>query len=131
MAANLYPSGTTTIRNLTPRYTYFLVVRNTPKSLTDLPLIDYFIYQYIVSVSADRGISDLTTSGTISVVALSDLVYSSGSFIHPKYTNQTDSSLQIPYIEILIRQQTTIGVVDTTGSPPTTSTVIPEITAKS
>ena len=115
MALTLYPAGTTTLRNLTPKYNYFLVVK--PSSITtDIPEIEYFVYHFIVSVSASDGINSLTNyfSGInlITCEALSDIQYATGNFQHPHYLNQKNTPLTFKMKEIPIYFQAKQRVID-------------------
>jgi hypothetical protein len=91
--AKIFPAGTRTVRNLEPRFTYFLVVKTATRILTDLPLKEYFIYKYKVPVSERRGKNEITThfsgENIESIIAINDTEYSTGKFSHPRYTNQT------------------------------------------
>jgi len=58
MAKFLYPAGTNTLRNLEPRFYYFLVVK--PDSLVDdIPQKEYFVYRFKNSVTSKNGINSL------------------------------------------------------------------------
>ncbi len=45
--AEIYPAGTESIRNLTPTFIYFLVVKGDPLS-AGIPQKEYFVYRYKV-----------------------------------------------------------------------------------
>jgi hypothetical protein len=118
--AEVYPAGTTTIRNLTPRYYYFLVVK--PDSLVDdIPQKEYFVYRYKVSVSSSDGIASLknyfTGEDLIECRSLSDVEYATGIFQHPDYTNSNMSPLTFKLRDIPIYLQSTIGTIDLNKDP--------------
>jgi hypothetical protein len=101
--STLYPAGTTTIRNLTPRFYYFLVVK--PDSLVDdIPQKEYFVYRFKVSTSSKDGINSLKKyfNGVtlIECRALSDVEYATGNFYHPDYKNQNKQPLTFKLKEI-------------------------------
>jgi hypothetical protein len=113
--AEVYPAGTTTIRNLTPRYYYFLVVK--PDSLVDdIPQKEYFVYRYKVPVSSSDGIASLKNYflgvDLIECRALTDVEYATGNFQHPDYTNSNMSPLTFKLRDIPIYLQSTIGTID-------------------
>lgn len=119
MAKN-FPAGTTTIRNLTPRFSYFLVVK--PDSLVDdIPQKEYFVYRFKVPVSGKDGVKNLKKyfSGvTLEVCrALDDVEYSTGTFSHPEYLNQNKKPLTFQLKEIPIYFQSTIGIIDLEKDP--------------
>ncbi len=118
--AEVYPAGTTTIRNLTPRYNYFLVVK--PDSLVDdIPQKEYFVYRYKVSVSSSDGIMSLKNYfvgvDLIECRALSDIEYATGNFQHPDYTNSNMTPLTFKLRDIPIYSQSTIGKIDLSKDP--------------
>ncbi len=118
--AEIYPAGTTTIRNLTPRYKYFLVVK--PDALVDdIPQKEYFVYRYKVTVSSSDGIKSLTDYfvgvNLIECKELSDIEYATGNFQHPDYTNSNMSPLTFKLRDIPIYIQTQIGVIDLNKDP--------------
>lgn len=104
-----YPAGTTTIRNLTTKYNYFLVVK--PDDLADdIPQIEYFVYRFMVSISAKDGIKSLKEyfKGTELLICreLSDTDYATGEFEHPHYLNQLREPLTLRLKDIPIYFQT-------------------------
>ena len=113
--AEIYPAGTTTIRNLQETFIYFLVVK--PDSLADdIPQKEYFCYRFIVPVTSKAGIKALKTyfSGITldECRALEDTEYSSGTFSHPMYTNSRNLALQFPLKDIPIYIQQNIRTID-------------------
>lgn len=116
----LFPAGTTTLRNLTPRYNYFLVVK--PDSLADdIPQFEYFVYRYKTPVSAKDGISSLKKyfSGVILNVCkeLMDTEYATGSFSHPHYQNSKKEPLTFKLKEIPIYNQAQTRIIDLSKDP--------------
>jgi len=112
-----YPAGTSTIRNLAPRFNYFLVVK--PETLVkDVPQIEYFVYRYKSSVSSKDGISALKkyfTGITLTTCKeLSDTEYATGIFLHPHYLNNKREPLNFKLKEIPIYNQSQIRVIDLT-----------------
>lgn len=113
--AKLFPAGTTTIRNLKERFSYFLVVK--PDGLADdIPQKEYFVYRFKVPVSSNDGISSLkkyfSPVELIQCLGLNDIEYATGDFLHPDYINQKKSPLKMKYKEIPIYLQKTIRVID-------------------
>lgn len=110
-----YPAGTTTIRNLTPKYSYFLVVKPDPLQ-DDIPQKEYFVYRYKVAVSAKDGIKylkDYFKGVTLEVCKqLTDIEYATGNFEHPFYLNQNKKPLKFKLKEIGIYIQSNIGKID-------------------
>jgi hypothetical protein len=118
--AEIYPAGTTTIRNLTPRYKYFLVVK--PDTLVDdIPQKEYFGYRYKVTVSSDAGIKSLSDyfvgENLIECRELSDIEYATGNFQHPDYNNSNMKPLTFKLRDIPIYLQSQIGVIDLNKDP--------------
>lgn len=110
-----YPAGTTSIRNLTPRYNYFLVVK--PDSIADdIPQIEYFVYRFISPISSKDGISSLRDyfSGIELIVCreIDDIEYATGNFEHPKYTQKNRRSLTFKLREIPIYIQSEFRRID-------------------
>jgi hypothetical protein len=118
--AEVYPAGTTTIRNLTPRYNYFLVVKH-DSLVDDIPQKEYFVYRYKVSVSSRDGITSLKNHfvgiDLIECRALSDVEYATGNFQHPDYTNSNMAPLTFKLRDIPIYLQSTIGIIDLNKDP--------------
>lgn len=113
--AEIFPAGTTTLRNLTPRYNYFLVVK--PDSLVDdIPQKEYFVYRFKVSVSSKDGVKSLkdyfTGVDLIECRSLSDTEYATGIFYHPDYINQKKGKLSFKMREIPIYFQSSIRTID-------------------
>ncbi len=118
--ATLYPAGTTTIRNLTPRFYYFLVVK--PDSLADdIPQKEYFVYRFKVSTSSKDGVNSLKkyfNEVTLTECrALSDVEYATGNFYHPDYKNQNKQPLTFKLKEIPIYFQSQVRVIDLEKDP--------------
>jgi hypothetical protein len=118
--AQIFPAGTNSIRNLTPRFYYFLVVK--PDGLVDdIPQKEYFVYRFKVPVSDKDGIKELKKyfSGTQLIVcrSLSDIEYATGNFVHPDYINQNKSPLTFKLREIPIYIQSQIRVINLEKDP--------------
>ena len=110
-----FPAGTTTIRNLTPKYSYFLVVKPDPLQ-DDIPQKEYFVYRYKVPVSEKDGIKYLQNY-FIGVTLeqcnqLTDVEYATGKFQHPFYLSQNRKPLTFRLKEIPIYLQEKIGEID-------------------
>ena len=120
--SDIFPAGTRTIRNLEPRYSYFLVVKPATRLLSDLPLSEYFIFKYKVSVSEKRGISDIKGhfpgESIDTIKALNDTEYSTGKFEHPRYKNQVQIPLSFPYKSLMVYEQVNIGKIQIQGFIP-------------
>ena len=118
----IFPAGIEKVRNLTERFRYFMVVKPATRLLSNLPLIEYFIYKFIVPVSEDRGISDITkhyiNEEITEIKALNDIEYNTGNFSHPRYTNQDESALKIPFISLHTYTQKDISNIEIKGSIP-------------
>ena len=115
-----YPANTRTIRSLTLRYHYFLVVK--PDSLVDdIPQSEYFVYRFRVSVSEKIGVDDIKSyfKGTELEIcrAMSDTEYATGIFLHPYYKNNNREPLSFAMNEIPIYNRTAIGVIDLEKDP--------------
>lgn len=113
--STIYSAGTRTIRNLTPTYNYFLVVK--PDSLVDdIPQIEYFVYRFKVSVSAKDGIKSLKAYfkgiSLMTCRELSDIEYATGNFEHPHYIQQNRNHLTFKLNEIPIYFQSSNRVID-------------------
>ena len=113
--AEIFPAGTTTLRNLTPKFNYFLVVK--PDSLADdIPQKEYFVYRFKVAVSTKDGIKSLKNyfSGVtlIECRSLSDNEYATGIFSHPDYINQNKQPLAFRLRDIPIYFQSNVRVID-------------------
>ena len=48
-----FPAGTKSIRNLTPKFNYFLVVKE-DSIADDIPQKEYFVYRFKVALSANE-----------------------------------------------------------------------------
>jgi hypothetical protein len=123
--AEIYPAGTQSIRNLTPTFNYFLVVKS--DSLADnIPQKEYFVYRFKVPVNKNDGILQLKNyfkklgNPTIYLCKeLSDLEYATGDFYHPDYLNSNKKPLRIKLREIPIYYQTKIRNIDLEKDPYT------------
>jgi hypothetical protein len=118
--AEIFPAGTTTIRNLAPRFNYFLVVK--PDSLADdIPQKEYFVYRFKVSVTPKEGIKSLKKyfAGVtlIECRSLTDEEYATGNFQHPDYINQNKSPLTFRLRDIPIYFQSQIRIIDLQKDP--------------
>jgi hypothetical protein len=118
--AEIFPAGTTTIRNLAPRFNYFLVVK--PDSLADdIPQKEYFVYRFKVSVTPKEGIKSLKKyfAGVtlIECRSLTDEEYATGNFKHPDYINQNKSPLIFRLRDIPIYFQSQIRIIDLQKDP--------------
>jgi hypothetical protein len=121
--AEIYPAGTESIRNLTPTFNYFLVVKG-DSIADDIPQKEYFVYRFKVPVNKNDGISQLkkyfkfvTTSLVYECRELSDLEYATGDFYHPDYTNSSKQQLRFKMREIPIYIQSQIRVIDLEKDP--------------
>lgn len=120
MANIIYPAGTQSIRNLEPRFFYFLVVK--PDSLVDdIPQKEYFVYRFKVSIAAKKGINSLkkyfSPVQLIRCNQMTDVEYATGVFQHPDYINQNKEPLEFNLREIPIYFQSKIGVIDLEKDP--------------
>jgi hypothetical protein len=111
----IYPAGTTTIRNTEERFNYFLVIK--PESLVmDIPQREYFVYKFKISLSAKRGIKELKDHFFPIVLEecreISDLEYSTGDFIHPDYISQNKTPIKFKLKEIPIYFQSTVREIN-------------------
>ncbi len=121
--AEIYPAGTESIRNLTPTFNYFLVVKGDSLA-DDIPQKEYFVYRFKVPVNKKDGISQLkryfkfvTGSPVYECRELSDLEYATGDFYHPDYTNSSKQPLRFKMREIPIYIQSQIRVIDLEKDP--------------
>lgn len=119
MAKN-FPAGTTTIRNLQPKFSYFLVVK-TDSFKDNFAQKEYFVYRFIVPVADSVGIKNLKiyfSGETLDVCkALDDVEYSTGTFSHPYYLNQNKQPITFKLKEIPIYLQNKVGVIDLEKDP--------------
>ncbi|NBU97738.1 MAG: hypothetical protein EBS19_05890 [Spirochaetia bacterium] len=116
--AEIYPAGTESIRNLTPTFNYFLVVKDDSMAY-NIPQKEYFVYRFEVPVNKKDGISQLNeyfkfvaSSLVYECRELSDLEYATGDFYHPDYTNSSKQPLRFKMREIPIYIQSQIRVID-------------------
>lgn len=116
--ADIFPAGTESIRNLTPKFNYFLVVKEDSVA-DDIPQKGYFVYRFKVALSAKDGISELMkyfkftlNSQVFTCRELSDIEYAIGDFYHPDYKNGKKEPLSFKLKEILIYMQSEIRVID-------------------
>ena len=121
--AEIYPAGTESIRNLTPTFNYFLVIKG-DSLVDDIPQKEYFVYRFKVPVNKKDGISQLNNyfkSTDPSIVyecrELSDIEYATGNFFHTDYKNSMKQTLRFKMIEITIYLQSQIRVIDLEKDP--------------
>lgn len=121
--AEIYPAGTESIRNLTPTFNYFLVVKG-DSLVDDIPQKEYFVYRFKVPINKKDGISQLNNyfkSTDPSIVyecrELSDIEYATGNFFHPDYKNSMKQPLRFKMREIPIYLQSQIRVIDLEKDP--------------
>jgi hypothetical protein len=119
----IYPAGTESIRNLTPTFNYFLVVKG-DSLVDDIPQKEYFVYRFKVPVNKKDGISQLRNyfkSIDLSIVyecrEIPDIEYATGNFFHPDYTNSTKQQLRFKMREIPIYLKSQIRVIDLENDP--------------
>ena len=113
-----YPPGTQSIRNLKDTFIYFLTVRE-DSIINDIPQVEYFIYRFIVPVSAKDGIKQLreyySKTNPTKIYECREVQYNEyavGNFLHPSYKNDSRSPLKIKMREIPIYIQNKIRVID-------------------
>ena len=113
-----FPAGTKSIRNLTPKFNYFLVVKE-DSIADDIPQKEYFVYRFKVALSAKEGISELKkyfefilNSQVFICNELSDIEYATGIFSHPYYKNGKKEPLSFRLKEIPIYMQSEIRAID-------------------
>ena len=116
--ADTFPAGTESIRNLTPKFNYFLVVKE-DSIADDIPQKEYFVYRFKVALSAKDGISELKkyfefilNSEVFICNELSDIEYATGIFSHPYYKNGKKEPLSFRLKEIPIYMQSEIRAID-------------------
>lgn len=121
--AESYPAGTESIRNLTPTFNYFLVVKG-DSIIDDIPQKEYFVYRFKVPVNKKDGISQLKkyfkfvdTSVVYECRELTDLEYATGDFYHPDYKNSNRQPLRFKMREIPIYIQSQIRIIDLEKDP--------------
>lgn len=121
--AEIYPAGTESIRNLTPTFSYFLVVKGEALSF-GIPQKEYFVYRYKVPVSKKDGVSQLLSyfnslgDNTVSECReVTDLEYATGTFTHPEYLNTNRQPLKFKMRDIPIYLQSQIRVIDLEKDP--------------
>ena len=121
--ADTFPAGTESIRNLTPKFNYFLVVKE-DSIADDIPQKEYFVYRFKVALSASDGISELKkyfkfilNSQVFVCNELSDVEYATGIFYHPYYKNSKKEPLSFRLKEIPIYMQSEIRVIDFNKDP--------------
>ena len=121
--ADTFPAGTESIRNLTPKFSYFLVVKG-DSIADDIPQKEYFVYRFIVALSAKDGISELKkyfkftmNSQVFTCNELSDIEYATGNFYHPDYKNSRKEPLAFKLKDIPIYMQAVIRVIDLNKDP--------------
>jgi hypothetical protein len=116
--SNNFPAGTNSIRNLTPKFNYFLVIKG-DSIADDIPQKEYFVYRFQVAISAKDGISELkkyfrskSFSEIFECKEISDIEYATGFFYHPNYKNNKKESLSFRLKEIPIYLQSQIRIID-------------------
>jgi hypothetical protein len=121
--AEIYPAGTESIRNLTPTFSYFLVVKGDALSV-GIPQKEFFVYRYKVPVSKKDGVAQLVSyfnslgDSTISECReVPDLEYATGIFTHPEYTTINRQPLKFKMRDIPIYSQSQIRVIDLEKDP--------------
>lgn len=121
--ADTFPAGTESIRNLTPKFNYFLVVKE-DSIADDIPQKEYFVYRFKVALSAKDGIGDLKkyfksilNSEVFTCNELNDIEYATGIFYHPYYKNSKKEPLSFRLKEIPIYMQSEIRVIDFNKDP--------------
>jgi hypothetical protein len=121
--ADIFPAGTESIRNLTPKFNYFLVVKG-DSIADDIPQKEYFVYRFKVAISAKDGISELKkyfrftlNSQVFTCRELSDIEYATGDFYHPDYKNHKKEPIAFKLREIPIYMQSVIRVIDFNKDP--------------
>jgi hypothetical protein len=121
--AEIYPAGTESIRNLTPTFNYFLVVKG-DSLVDDIPQKEYFVYRFKVPVNKKDGVSQLKkyfkfvdTSIVYECRELTDLEYATGDFYHPDYKNSVKQPLKFKMREIPIYIQSVVRVIDLEKDP--------------
>lgn len=98
-----YPANTSIIKNLTPRYNYFLIIKKN-NLINNIFLVEYFVYKFNISISKEKGIKNIKKqfleTDIIECHPLSDTEYETGLFIHPYYKNQNKEPLKFKLKEI-------------------------------
>ncbi len=118
-----FPAGTNSIRNLTPKFSYFLVVKS-DSIADDIPQKEYFVYRFKVAVTSGEGIKSLKKyfkdNGNPTIYqcqAIADLEYATGNFTHPDYQNGNKRPLSFKLREIPIYLQSKVRVIDLEKDP--------------
>jgi hypothetical protein len=121
--AEIYPAGTESIRNLTPTFNYFLVVKG-DSLVDDIPQKEYFVYRFKVPVNKKDGVSQLKkyfkfvdTSIVYECRELTDLEYATGDFYHPDYKNSVKQPLKFKMRDIPIYIQSVVRAIDLEKDP--------------
>lgn len=121
--ADTFPAGTESIRNLTPKFSYFLVVKG-DSIADDIPQKEYFVYRFKVALSAKEGIKELRNyckstlnSQVFTCNELSDIEYATGFFYHPDYKNGKKGPLSFRLKDIPIYMQEVIRIIDFNKDP--------------
>jgi hypothetical protein len=122
MAKN-FPAGTNSIRNLAPKFSYFLVVKS-DSIADDIPQKEYFVYRFKVAVTSGDGIKSLKKyfkdNGNPTIYQcseLNDLEYATGTFNHPDYLNGNKKPLSFKLREIPIYLQSQIRIINLEKDP--------------
>lgn len=87
-------------RNETERYSYFFVSKSVKRYLSSMPIIEFFVYKYENSVTAERGKKELRDEFTLDVYEMSEDFYNREYFTHPKYRNQKNEFLRFKYTDL-------------------------------
>jgi hypothetical protein len=95
--ASPYPLNTQKIINLEPRYTYFFV-----RNIGGIQL-DYYVLKYSYPTVKSITLAEYGDSET-QITPLTDREYLSGTFSHPRYTNQTGQPLSFRYTEVPLKK---------------------------
>ena len=114
-----FPAGTKSIRNLTPKFNYFLVVKE-DSIADDIPQKEYFVYRFKVALSAKAGISELMkyfkftlNSQVFTCNELNDIEYATGNFYHPDYKNGKKEPLTFKLKVLLLEASKNVNTVIT------------------
>jgi hypothetical protein len=89
-----------TSRNDLAKYSYFFVAQNNKRTLSQLAMTEFLIYEFENPVTAARGVAYLTSEYTTNIYELTDDLYKKGTFSHPKYRNQKNEYLQFNYSDL-------------------------------
>ena len=93
-----------TSRNDLERFTYFFASKSVKKYLSSLPIIEFHVYKFENPVSAERGKNHIKDEFTIDVYQMTEEVYKTDSFEHPKYRNQKNQYIRFKYSDLPIKE---------------------------